>query len=64
LQSNGNVADEEMYRVFNCGIGMIIIVPADKADAISATLSEQGETVYQLGEILERQEGQAQTEVV
>lgn len=64
LQSNGNVADEEMYRVFNCGIGMIIIVPADKAGAISATLSEQGETVYQLGEILERQEGQAQTEVV
>ena len=43
---------------------MIIIVPADKADTISATLSEQGETVYQLGEILERQEGQAQTEVV
>ncbi|MCX5591534.1 phosphoribosylformylglycinamidine cyclo-ligase [Alcaligenes endophyticus] len=63
LQENGNVADEEMYRVFNCGIGMIIVVPAEQAEAISATLSEQGETVYSLGEIIERQESQHQTQI-
>ncbi len=61
LQENGNVADEEMYRVFNCGIGMIVIVPAEQAKAISATLSEHGETVYELGEIIERGADQPQT---
>jgi phosphoribosylformylglycinamidine cyclo-ligase len=55
LQRNGNVADEEMLRVFNCGIGMVVIVPAASADAITTTLQGQGETVYRLGEIIERQ---------
>ncbi len=59
LQQNGNVADEEMLRVFNCGIGMVVIVPAAQADAIAATLSSQGETVYKLGEITERQAADA-----
>ena len=53
LQENGSVADQEMYRVFNCGIGMIVIVPADQADAVSSTLREQGETVYALGQVTE-----------
>src|SRR5690606_15986863 len=35
LQENGNVAEEEMLRVFNCGIGMVVIVAADQADAIA-----------------------------
>lgn len=56
LQENGGVADEEMWRVFNCGIGMIAVVPAEQADAISATLSAQGETVYRLGEVVARAE--------
>lgn len=54
LQENGGVADQEMYRVFNCGIGMVVIVPADQADAVRATLTEQGETVYVLGQITEQ----------
>lgn len=56
LQENGSVADEEMWRVFNCGIGMIAVVPADQAAAITATLTEQGETVYQLGKVVNRTE--------
>ena len=54
LQENGNVAQEEMLRVFNCGIGMVVIVPAEQADAVSATFRSQGETVHHLGEIVER----------
>ncbi|HEY9572546.1 MAG TPA: phosphoribosylformylglycinamidine cyclo-ligase [Pusillimonas sp.] len=52
LQQNGGVADSEMHRVFNCGIGMVIVVPAAKADAIAATLAAHGEQVSQLGEIV------------
>lgn len=55
LQQNGGVADNEMHRVFNCGIGMVIVVPADQADAVSATLAAHGEQVFRLGEIVERQ---------
>ncbi|SAH94287.1 phosphoribosylaminoimidazole synthetase [Bordetella ansorpii] len=64
LQQQGGVADTEMHRVFNCGIGMVVVVPADQADAIAATLREQGETVSVLGEIVEQKDGMAQTEVV
>ncbi|OZI28553.1 phosphoribosylformylglycinamidine cyclo-ligase [Bordetella genomosp. 7] len=64
LQQQGNVADTEMHRVFNCGIGMVIVVAADQADAIAATLTAQGETVSRLGEIVDQQPGMAQTVVV
>jgi phosphoribosylformylglycinamidine cyclo-ligase len=64
LQAQGQVADEEMYRVFNCGIGMVVIVAA--ADAAKATdlLQAAGETVYELGRIETRQAGQEQTLIV
>ncbi|MFA7532498.1 MAG: phosphoribosylformylglycinamidine cyclo-ligase [Castellaniella sp.] len=51
LQENGNVAEEEMLRVFNCGIGMVIIVAAAQADAVAQTLAAQGETVHVLGAV-------------
>lgn len=64
LQQHGNVADNEMYRVFNCGIGMAVIVSKDHADAAMAQLHSAGETVYRLGEIREKQGDEAQTVVV
>lgn len=64
LQQQGGVADAEMHRVFNCGIGMVIVVPADQADAVAATLAGEGQEVFRLGEITEQAEGQAQTVVV
>ncbi|WP_299450611.1 phosphoribosylformylglycinamidine cyclo-ligase [uncultured Pigmentiphaga sp.] len=64
LQREGGVADAEMHRVFNCGIGMVLVVSAQEADAVAATLREQGETVYRIGEIVEQQPGAAQTVVV
>jgi len=63
MQREGGIADQEMHRVFNCGIGMVVVVDAQQADAIAATLCEQGETVWALGEIVERAEGVAQTTV-
>ncbi|AJP58563.1 phosphoribosylformylglycinamidine cyclo-ligase [Pandoraea vervacti] len=61
LQEHGKVADAEMHRVFNCGIGMAVIVSAADADAAVKHLEASGETVYRLGTIREREEGEAQT---
>ncbi|TDX30873.1 phosphoribosylformylglycinamidine cyclo-ligase [Modicisalibacter xianhensis] len=54
LQQQGNVAEREMYRVLNCGIGMIVAIPADQADAATRHLEAAGERVYRLGEIVAR----------
>ncbi len=63
LQQAGNVERQEMYRTFNCGIGMAVIVPAEQTDAAQAFLAEQGETVYRLGTIRERAGSEHQTQV-
>ncbi len=54
LQEAGNVPQADMYRTFNCGIGMVAVVSAAKAAEISAYLTAQGETVYTLGTITPR----------
>ncbi|HJV83986.1 MAG TPA: phosphoribosylformylglycinamidine cyclo-ligase [Noviherbaspirillum sp.] len=64
LQQHGGVADAEMHRVFNCGIGMAVIVSKENADAAIAQLQAAGETVTRIGEIRERQGSEAQTIVV
>jgi phosphoribosylformylglycinamidine cyclo-ligase len=64
LQEHGGVADAEMHRVFNCGIGMTVIVSAENADAALAQLKAAGETVTRIGEIRARAEGEAQTIVL
>jgi phosphoribosylformylglycinamidine cyclo-ligase len=64
LQQHGGVADHEMHRVFNCGIGMTVIISKENADAAMAQLQAAGETVYRIGEIRAREEGQAQTVVL
>ena len=53
LQKWGDVAKEEMYRTFNMGIGMILIVKADDVDAIMANLSERGEKAYIIGKTVQ-----------
>lgn len=64
LQQGGQIADDEMYRVFNCGIGMVVVVDAEQADSVQAALQRMGETVFRLGEIVKCEAGQPQTVVV
>ncbi|MBN3852644.1 phosphoribosylformylglycinamidine cyclo-ligase [Paraburkholderia sp. Ac-20340] len=64
LQKEGGVADAEMHRVFNCGIGMAVVVAADQADAAAAQLAAAGEQVWKIGFVRESREGEAQTVVV
>jgi phosphoribosylformylglycinamidine cyclo-ligase len=64
LQREGNVAEDEMHRVFNCGIGMTIVVAASDVDAAMACLREAGETVYRIGRIERAVPGGPQTVVV
>ena len=51
LTGLGGMADEEMARTFNCGIGMIVVTEADAAKAVSACLADQGESVFEIGRI-------------
>jgi phosphoribosylformylglycinamidine cyclo-ligase len=51
LQKAGNVAEDEMFRVFNCGIGMAVIVAASDAKAAADQLRKSGETVYEIGTV-------------
>ena len=51
LHEAGQIAPDEMLRVFNCGIGMVVVVDASSSDAVVRHLKEQGETVYRLGEL-------------
>ena len=51
LQREGGVAEDEMHRVFNCGIGMVIVVAADQAPEAARVLFDAGETVWTIGHI-------------
>jgi len=62
LQREGGVAEAEMHRVFNCGIGMVLALSADNAKRAVELLAAAGETVFEIGHI-ERWDG-AQAEAV
>jgi phosphoribosylformylglycinamidine cyclo-ligase len=51
LQQQGNITDTEMYRTFNCGIGMVICIPADQTNKALNLLTELGETAWHIGNI-------------
>ncbi|MFU8816070.1 MAG: phosphoribosylformylglycinamidine cyclo-ligase [Pseudomonadales bacterium] len=52
LQQAGNIDETEMLRTFNCGIGFILAIPADAADAALATLASLGEAPVKIGRIV------------
>ncbi|NNM73328.1 phosphoribosylformylglycinamidine cyclo-ligase [Enterovirga aerilata] len=52
LAREGGIAEAEMLRTFNCGIGMVVVAPAGEADAIAGALREQGENPVRLGRVI------------
>jgi len=52
LQEKGGVERFEMYRTFNCGVGMVVVVAAENADAAIAQLNAAGEQAWRLGDIV------------
>lgn len=59
LQKQGNIAEDEMLRTFNCGVGMILFVPADKAEAAIEFMQAQGEQAWKIGQVVARDGGEA-----
>jgi phosphoribosylformylglycinamidine cyclo-ligase len=55
LASTANMSEPELLKTFNCGIGMILVVAEDRAEALTTLLQGEGETVTQLGRIVEGQ---------
>ena len=51
IQERGAVEEREMLRTFNMGIGMILVVPPERADAVRTRLAEAGERCFEIGEI-------------
>ena len=57
LAQTGGIAEKEMLRTFNCGIGMIVVVEARAADKVAAILKREGESVVHLGELVAAAQG-------
>jgi phosphoribosylformylglycinamidine cyclo-ligase len=63
LQRAGNIDEAEMHRVFNCGIGLVVVVAAAEADRAEALLRGEGETVHRIGRVEARPPGSPGTVV-
>jgi phosphoribosylformylglycinamidine cyclo-ligase len=53
LQTNGNIEATEMYRTFNCGIGMTVVVAAEHASKAVELLNAMGENAMIIGKIVD-----------
>jgi phosphoribosylformylglycinamidine cyclo-ligase len=51
LQQKGNISRQELYRTFNCGIGMVVCVPVTQVETALTCLQQAGETAWIIGEI-------------
>ena len=54
LQQAGNIAESEMRRTFNCGIGMVLVVAPEQVEACRSALEHAGETVFEIGRMVPR----------
>ena len=63
LQANGNVDTYEMYRTFNCGVGMIIALPAEQVTQALALLQAEGEQAWHIGHIAAASTDEEQVEI-
>ncbi|NOI66630.1 phosphoribosylformylglycinamidine cyclo-ligase [Vibrio sp. 99-8-1] len=63
LQEKGNVDTFEMYRTFNCGVGLVIALPQQQADKAVQLLNAEGENAWVIGSIADADEGEEQVEI-
>lgn len=63
LQEKGNISRYEMYRTFNCGVGMVIALPEKEVETALALLEQAGEKTWVIGKIAPLGEGEAQVEI-
>ncbi|MBU3823444.1 MAG: phosphoribosylformylglycinamidine cyclo-ligase [Candidatus Oceanisphaera merdipullorum] len=63
LQTAGNVETKEMYRTFNCGVGMVIALPAEQAADAVKFMQDKGEQCWLIGHIEAAAEGEEQVEI-
>ena len=63
LQEKGNISRYEMYRTFNCGVGMVIALPEKEVETALALLEQSGEKAWVIGKIAPLGEGEAQVEI-
>ncbi|MDX2322321.1 MAG: phosphoribosylformylglycinamidine cyclo-ligase [Moritella sp.] len=63
LQEKGNVERTEMYRTFNCGVGMVIALPASQVEKALEIFTEHGENAWLIGEIADAAENEEQVEI-
>ncbi|TSK08231.1 MAG: phosphoribosylformylglycinamidine cyclo-ligase [Geobacter sp.] len=64
IRKGGNIEENEMYRTFNCGIGMVLVVPEREADDIMIRLTGLNETAYMIGEVVKCEPGKECVELV
>ena len=64
LQENGGIAEAEMLRTFNCGIGMVLLVSQDNTAEIAEALEQSGESVYRLGRVIQPAESKARVSYI
>lgn len=64
LQKGGNVDMREMYRTFNCGVGMVIAIPASEKDNALKILSAAGENAFVIGSIAKASADEHQVELL
>ncbi|MCK8046047.1 phosphoribosylformylglycinamidine cyclo-ligase [Shewanella sp. 1CM18E] len=64
LMENGNISQFEMYRTFNCGVGMVVALPANKVDSALTLLNAEGENAWLIGNIAKRNGEEEQVEIL
>jgi phosphoribosylformylglycinamidine cyclo-ligase len=63
LRERGNIASREMYRTFNCGIGMVVVVAPEHVQAALDTLGAHGESAWRIGTVCACSAGEPQAVV-
>jgi phosphoribosylformylglycinamidine cyclo-ligase len=64
IQECGAVPLDEMYRVFNMGIGMVVVVAPEHADAVVSKIAESGDRAYRIGEMVPQAANEGRVEYV